>query len=81
VPHANNIKKSPVSPEKTNCEKMEKKNALNPKAAKGNAVAVPLWCGQFNAEVFIAAANAAQPPRPVEAEKKHRSGIDPSPRT
>lgn len=41
VPEANSIKKSPVSPERINCEKIEKTKALNPKAAKGNAVAVP----------------------------------------
>ena len=55
---------------------MEKKKALNPKAASGNAVAVPRWCGQFKALVLIAAANAAHPPKPVKNENMQSSGTD-----
>jgi hypothetical protein len=49
----------------------EKKKALRPNAARGNAVAVPRWCGQFKADVFTAPANAIHPPNPVRKEKKH----------
>lgn len=49
VPDARSIKKSPTSPGAKTVEIEEKKNAERPKAASGNAVAVPRWCGQFNA--------------------------------
>jgi len=32
-------------------ETVDQKNALNPKAAKGNAVAVPRWSGKLDAAV------------------------------
>jgi len=79
VPHAKRNKKCPVFPGITNWANIEKKKALNPNAAKGNAVAVPRWCGQFNADVLIAAAKAAQPPKPVKKENMQSSGIEPEP--
>lgn len=33
-------------------ETVDQKKALRPKAAKGNAVAVPRWSGKFEAAVF-----------------------------
>jgi hypothetical protein len=41
VPHARVRRKSPVDPGTTKLANMEKKKALNPKAARGNPVAVP----------------------------------------
>jgi hypothetical protein len=41
VPAASKSRKSPVLPLKTNWAKTEKKKALRPNAASGNAVAVP----------------------------------------
>jgi hypothetical protein len=79
VPQARVKRKSPVDPGITYPANMEKKNALSPKAARGNPVAVPRWWGQFNAEVLIEAANAPQPPSPVMKEKRHSNGIDPDP--
>ena len=57
---------------------VEKKKALRPKAASGNAVAVPRWCGQFKADVLMAAMKAMHPPRPLRNEKKHIHGTDPA---
>jgi hypothetical protein len=79
VPQARSIKKSPVDPGYTNCANMEKKKALSPKAARGTPVAVPRWRGQLSADVLIAAANAAQPPRPVKYEYMQSNVIDPEP--
>jgi hypothetical protein len=58
---------------------MEKKKALSPNAASGTPVAVPRWRGQLSAEVLIAAAKAAQPPRPLKKEYMQSSTIDPEP--
>ena len=79
VPLASSIRKWPVLPGRTNWANMEKKKALSPNAAKGNAVAVPRWCGQFKAEVLIAAAKAAHPPSPVKKEKRQSNGSGPEP--
>jgi hypothetical protein len=77
VPAANSMRKALVSPLKNTLPMREKKKALRPKAASGNAVAVPRWCGQFRADVLTDAAKAMQPPRPERYEKKHISATEP----
>lgn len=79
VPQARSIRKSLVSPGNRNPPTSEKKKALRPKAAKGKAVAVPLWCGQFRADVLTAAANAVHAPRPDRNEKRQIKGTEPDP--
>lgn len=79
VPLAKSIRKSPTSPGAITVETEEKKKAERPNAAKGNAVAVPRWCGQFKADAFIAAAKAEQPPTPVKNEYRQSNGTDPDP--
>lgn len=49
VPTASRSKKRPVSPLKTMVETLDQNKALNPKAANGNAVAVPRLSGKFDA--------------------------------
>lgn len=76
VPAASSMRNAPVSPE-SKLPTKEKKNALRPNAASGNAVAVPLWCGQLSADVFTEPAKAMQPPKPVRKEKKHINETEP----
>jgi len=54
---------------------VEKKKALNPKAARGKAVAVPRWSGKFKAAALMAAVNAEQLPAPVKKENTHRDAM------
>lgn len=49
VPTARRRRKWPVSSSKANEDMVAKKNALSPKAARGKAVALPRWLGQFKA--------------------------------
>jgi hypothetical protein len=65
VPTASNNKKSLGLPGKRREPREEKKKALRPKAARGNAVAVPRWLGQFRADILTTAEQAMQPPKPV----------------
>lgn len=51
VPMARRSKKRPVSPLKTKVEMLDQNNALNPKAANGNAVAVPRLSGKLDAAI------------------------------
>ena len=78
VPQDKSNKNSPGSPGKSSPPMREKKKALRPNAASGNAVAVPRWCGQFRADVLTEAAKAMQPPRPERYEKKHSMGTEPA---
>lgn len=78
VPAAKSMRKALVSAGNKMLPMREKKKALRPKAASGNAVAVPRWCGQFSADVLTAAANAMHPPSPVRYEKRHNSGTEPA---
>ena len=78
VPQDKNSKKSPGSPGKSSPPMSEKKNALRPNAARGKAVAVPRWCGQFKADVLTEAAKAMHPPSPERYEKKHSKGTEPT---
>jgi hypothetical protein len=71
------MRKLLVLPLKKTLPMSEKKKALSPKAASGNAVAVPLWCGKLSADVLTAAAKAMHPPNPVRKEKKHINGTEP----
>lgn len=50
---------------------VEKKKALRPNAASGNAVAVPRWSGKLSAAALIEPLNAEQLPAPVKKENKH----------
>lgn len=52
-----------------------KKKALSPKAAKGNAVDVPLWSGKLSAAALMDAVKAEQLPAPVKKENRHREPI------
>ena len=52
VPAASRSRKSEVLSGNANEEIVEKKNALRPKAERGNAVAVPRWFGQLSAAAF-----------------------------
>jgi hypothetical protein len=76
---------SPTSSPRKMWERVVKKTALRPKAARGKAVAVPRCRGQFraawllsvasfpvvyNLQVLIAAWKAEQLPKPVRNEKK-----------
>jgi hypothetical protein len=79
VPAASSLRKALVFPGNITLPVTEKKNALSPKAAKGKAVAVPRWWGQFSADVLTAAAKAMQPPSPVRNEKTHSIPTDPTP--
>lgn len=49
VPTARSRRKWPVSSSKANEDTVAKKKALSPKAARGKAVALPRWLGQFKA--------------------------------
>lgn len=49
VPTARRRRKWPVSSSKANEDMVAKKNALSPKAARGKAVELPRWLGQFKA--------------------------------
>lgn len=49
APMARSRRKRPVSSSKAKEDMVAKKNALSPKAARGNAVALPRWLGQFKA--------------------------------
>lgn len=49
VPTARRRRKWPVSSSKANEDIVAKKNALSPKAARGKAVELPRWLGQFKA--------------------------------
>lgn len=49
VPTARRRRKWPVSSSKANEDMVAKKKALSPKAARGKAVALPRWLGQFKA--------------------------------
>ena len=64
-------RKLEVSPGKAKFESVVKNKALRPNAERGKAVAVPRWCGQFNAAVLRAAEEAEQLPTPVKKFKKH----------
>lgn len=52
VPIDNNKRNCPVLSGKANAERVEKKKALNPKAAKGKEVAVPRWSGKLDAAMW-----------------------------
>ena len=77
VPRARSSRNALVFPGKMSFPLMEKKKALRPKAARGNAVAVPRWCGQFSADVLTAAAKAIHPPAPTKNEHRHIRNTDP----
>lgn len=62
-----------VSSGKKKALKVVQKNALSPNALSGNAVAVPLWFGQFVAQTFNAALKAVQLAIPVIKLKKQSS--------
>lgn len=47
VPNASSNRNRPVSSLKISDDMVDQKNALNPKAASGNAVAVPRWSGKL----------------------------------
>ena len=79
VPQASRARKALGSPGNKTLPHNEKKKAERPNAARGNAVAVPLFCGQFNALVLTAAAKDVQPPTPDMKEKAHNRGIEPEP--
>jgi hypothetical protein len=81
VPSASNRRNRPVSSLKAMVETVDQKNALNPKAARGNAVAVPRWSGKLDAAVLMEAEKAEQLPKPVRKTKKDKSTApsDPSP--
>lgn len=81
VPTDSSMRKALVSPSKKTAPSVEKKKALRPKAAMGNAVAVPRWCGQFSADVLMEAWKVMQLPRPVSDEKKQNKGTEPKPRS
>lgn len=49
VPIASKRRNRPVSSLKMTADMVDQKNALRPKAAKGNAVAVPRCVGKFDA--------------------------------
>lgn len=49
VPMARRRRKRPVSSSKANEDMVAKKKALSPKAARGKAVELPRWFGQFRA--------------------------------
>lgn len=49
VATARTRRKDEVSPGNSHDERVEKKNALRPNAARGKAVAAPLFLGQFKA--------------------------------
>ena len=51
VPIASSRRKSPVSSLNRIDERVDQKKALKPKAARGNAVAVPRWSGKFDAAI------------------------------
>lgn len=51
VPSASNRRNRPVSSLKAKDDTVDQKKALNPKAARGNAVAVPRWSGKLDAAV------------------------------
>jgi len=81
VPIERSSKRSPASFGKANPPIMVKAKALSPKPLRGNAVAVPLCCGQLVAHVLIVPANAEQLPMPVRKLARQRTpkGIDPGP--
>lgn len=70
---ASMARKALVSVGKNPLPRVEKKNALSPKPARGKAVAVPRWRGQLSAEVLTAAAKAMHAPCPVKNEKKKKA--------
>jgi hypothetical protein len=74
APIASNSRYAEVSSGNNKAENVVQKNALNPKALNGNAVAVPLFCGQFSAQTFKAALKAVQLAMPVINEKKQSAG-------
>lgn len=51
VPSANRRRNRPVSSLKMAVDSVDQKNALKPKDAKGNAVAVPRWSGKLVAAI------------------------------
>lgn len=94
VPMQSTSRRPAVSLDNATLDKSEKKNALNPKAANGKAVAVPRCRGQFTAAdtvskdmperldilpILMDPMKAAAPPAPVRKEKKHNAGIGTEP--
>lgn len=73
VPIASKRRNRPVSSLKMTADMVDQKNALRPKAAKGNAVAVPRCVGKFDAAVLIDAEKAEELPKPVRNAKNDSS--------
>lgn len=72
VPIASKRRNRPVSSLKMIADMVDQKKALRPKAARGNAVAVPRCVGKFDAAVLMEAEKAEELPKPVRNAKNDK---------